>query len=331
MGAVLVSSPTQAEEQEPQGDVAPIHLNLKESQELSPETKGNPEDEAVVAQPPQSHESTPGSADCLRTKQWTDIGTWMAPAVSYDVQLGSSVSFNIWWMEDDQPSSCPTDNGDGYPADAEFRWTLSSELNGQLATHTTGESNALEPTEVTGSASVQNSTSLAKGDVLSLSIEYRAFEKIFYYFDNVSYQSGTTPSANAIVPLAAEGRSSSVTLELAQAWPIRLDEALEGYYIWADLKGDIADNEVASVEDGDEYQVNNATIKADAITWQTAYPGEATISFSYAPNGTVEPVIITVVTIKEKSDDDPGLGFGGALVALGAATTMLVRRRRRDR
>ena len=328
MLGTIIAVPAGAEEA--QGDIGPIHLNMKKDETLSPEVVSDPYNEAERRQPTQSHTSTPGSLDCLRQKDWVTIGTWTSPAVVYDVSLGGSALFNLWWWEDDQPSSCPTDTGDGYDAQAEFRWTL--KLNGQnIATHTTGENDASEPTEVTGSSQVQNTSHIARGENLELLIEYRAFEKIFYYLDNFTYQSGVHILANAVIPLAAEGRSSSVTLELAQAWPVNLQEALDGQYITATMKGEFADNELAEIEEGREYQVNNATIKSEAITWNTPYPGQATVSFSYAPNGTVDPVMIEVVTIPGKEEEGgfrPGLGFGGALIALASVSIYLSKRRR---
>jgi len=134
---------------EPQGEPIKIHFNLKEDVNgpLSLETTGNPEDEAIIVQPPRSYSSYP--SDCERSRDWVTIGEWTSSLVEYNVSLsGSFPVFNIWWMEDDGgPSDCP--DGRNYEADASFRWTLTyrwpDNSSWELETSSSGNNAVDEP------------------------------------------------------------------------------------------------------------------------------------------------------------------------------------------
>ena len=312
-----------------QGDVADVHLNLKEPKDpggLSPETVGNPETEATREKPPRSW-SESGTIVVVRTKAWTNVADWMGSEAQYDVSLSGPVKFNIWWIEDDN------DNwGEG--AQLEFDWELN--VNGDSIAHYKDDTtHDCDPAggvcEWSATTNQLNITNLIKGDAIDLTIMYRSFRDIFIYFDNATYDSGVTLKANSIVPLKGSA-GGSVTFEFAEAWDTRIDEGLDGNFINLMVGGVAVNNDLAETSEGGDYEVNNATVTAQKITWSTG-GANPTISFSYTKNASTY-ASAQMIDVKSlggggggDDDDSPGLGFGGFLVAFSLAFAL----GRRDR
>jgi len=178
-------------------------------------------------------------------------------------------------------------------------------------------------------------TNFETGSYFELLVEYRAAEDIFVYFDNVTYQSGFYCTANALIPLNATGNDSSVSLELVQAWPVDLHEAVDGYYIRASVDDVLANNDNTTIEDGPTYNISDGTVSSKIIVWDTPIESNGTISFSYAPNDNVDPIVVTanITTIEaiEGEDDDGGFIPAPSLATTLAAVGVSVAVRRRYR
>ena len=70
------------------GGMEPIHLNMKEASDLSPETWGDETHEAIKENPPRSWSSYP--LDAGRTREWTDVGTWTTSnGPGFEIGLGA--------------------------------------------------------------------------------------------------------------------------------------------------------------------------------------------------------------------------------------------------
>ena len=86
---------------EVENNPVPIHLNLKESAKISPETRGDLE-RVAIEEKHSSYDSNPGAGTPASTRNkgdWKSMGTWESDAVIYDTSI-DNVMFNLWWVED---------------------------------------------------------------------------------------------------------------------------------------------------------------------------------------------------------------------------------------
>ena len=313
---------------EAQGKMAPIHLNFKDVEKFSPETIGDPMHEAVEYRPPRSW-NTPATCpgDTCRQREWRDVGTWTADGILFDVTIKGPVRFNLWWMED--PGS-----SDDYDAQAQFRWSF--RVNDiEYASHEddNDQDSQGEPHETTSQATLV-SMDLLKSDVLSIYVEYQAFDDIFVYYDNASLDSGLTLEANAVVPLRGGGSGGKIKFEYVEAWSVDEYESLEGNFLTVLAGGTTLSNVDAYSEDGTTYEINNASVTSKIIIWNGG-GSDPTVSFSYTKNESnyADPIQIPISSLDSiggggGDDDSPGLGFGGAIIGLAAVSIYLTRRRR---
>jgi len=308
------------------GEEAPktsdIHLNLKEGSEFSPETKGDPEEEAVRQKPPRSWTSN----GLVITREWKTIGTWTADNIQHDLSLGGPAKFNLWWVEDDT----------GTDARVQYRWTL--EIGGSEAASYTDEDNGDEyqcngpdPCEWTAQTSL-DITEAMKEDTFSVTIEYWAFEDIYIYYDNATYDSGVAFKANALS--FQKGASGGETyIEMTEAWTTNLQEALAGGFVTMNAGGTYLDNAEATVSNGDTYSINNGSVQAQKITWKGG-GADASIRFSYTENASTyaTPISVKLADIPgssgSSSGDDGGLPGFELLLTVPAILFIASRRRR---
>ena len=90
----LISSNSVAEESE--SNPVPIHLNLKESAKLSPETSGDLE-RVAMEEKHSSHDSNPGAGTPASTRNkgdWKSMGTWESDGVNYDTTINNIMLIN---------------------------------------------------------------------------------------------------------------------------------------------------------------------------------------------------------------------------------------------
>jgi len=336
--------PNSSASEELTGGMAPIHLNMKEASDLSPETWGDITKEAVKDNPPRSWSSTPGTADQLRTREWKDVGTWTSTSgIDFDIMLSGPVKFNLWWRESDQGQD------DDYDAQVQYRFRLN--INGvDSAFYTDEESGSQhecaksEPCQWIGDTSDLNVTSATKGTIFELEIEYWAYSDIEIYYDNSSLDSGVMFGSTGIKFGNAQISGQEVNFNFVQAWKTDIQEAVKGDFLTLTLAGlslpnSEQKNGFPKIEEGRTYTFNGSDVKSIKITWlvedEYAKLDQAVISFSLARVGSVTPQIqVNVADILSANidrEEDKGLlglpGFEFATVLSALILTGLIRRK----
>ena len=314
------------------GDMQHIHFNMKEMDDLSPETWGDNTREAIKENPPRSWEDDPTGL-LGRTREWKDVGTWTTANTNvFDVGLRGAVKFNIWWRETDQGQD------DSYDAGVQYRFRLN--IDGQEAAYYTDEGGdggdshecaQSTPCEWNGDVGKINISSAPKGTTLDIEIQYWSFSDIEIYYDNVSYNSGVSFAADAIKFGQSGINGQAVNFDFVQAWDTDAKEAVDGNYIRLIVDGIGTNSSLQKsgypiVEDGKDYDFNGTTVTSTKVTWyiddKYATLDKSVISFSLTKRSceTAPPVDIYTTDILGKSagsDDDGGLpvpGFNFILV-----------------
>ena len=270
------------------GGMQPIHLNMKEASDLSPETWGDNTRAAVKEKPPRSWQSTtPG--DLTRGREWKTVGIWTAAnGVDFEIGLGGPVKFNLWWRETDEGQD------DSYNANVQYRFRLNVD-GGDAAFYSdeeTGEQHECaenEPCEWNGQVNDINFTSAEKGAIFELEIEYWAFSDIEIYYDNVTFNSGVAVNADAIKFGQSNINGQTVSFDFVQAWNTDAEEAVNGNLIRLIVDGVGLNSSLQKagyplIEDGKDYDLNGTTITSTKITWhiddEYAQLDKSVISFS---------------------------------------------------
>jgi len=302
-----------------------FHMNMKMNDEFSPETNADEED-TIAYKPPKSH-STSGP---FITREWKRVGEWTSGELDYDLEVGSGVTFNMWFEE--------LESGDGGDdARTQFDWTLN--LNGNdIANARCGETSAEERTEARANSGL-NETMFLAGDIISLYIEYWSFDEINIYYDSAENNSGMFIDGNALIPLELKKKGGNVEFSIADAFNTDMKDAVENYWVQLVIDGETLNTDGYTIESADEeVQVSNSSVKPTLISWPYSGGGkkDVQVMVSYYPHnessgsGDVEvwDLVITADFSSSSDDDSPGLGFGGALIALAAVSIYLTRRRR---
>ena len=307
--------PTSTADEALTGGMEHIHLNMKEANDLSPETWGDSTKEAIKENPPRSWTSTT-PFDSTRTREWKDVGTWTATdGVNFDIGLGGPVKFNLWWRETDQGQD------DSYDAQVQYRFRLN--IDGQDAAYYSDEGGGShecaesEPCEWTGDVGNLNITSAEKGATFDIEIEYWAFSDIEIYYDNVTFDSGVAFSSNAIKFGKSKIDGRTVGFDFVQAWDTKVEEAVSGNYISLILSGGEELNNLEQksgypkVEDGYGYDFNGTDVMSTMVTWYVddEYAKLDQVSFSFSllnKESTQAPPIIV------KVGDLPSSGSGSS-------------------
>ena len=321
-----------------------IHLNMKEMDDLSPETWGDNNREAIKENPPRSWEDDP-TGFLGRTREWKDVGTWTtANGNVFDIGLGGPVKFNLWWRETDQGQD------DEYDASVQYRFRLN--IDGQEAAFYTDEGGGShecaqsEPCEWNGQVGNINISSATKGAIFDIEIEYWAFSDIEIYYDNVSFNSGVAFGADAIKFGQSGINGQAVSFDFIQAWDTDAREAVNGDYIrlivdGIGLNSSLQKDGYPIIEDGLDYDLNGTTITSTKITWYIddgyAKLDQSVISFSLTRRScdTAPPIDFNTVDILKQSSgsssDDEGLLPGFEIILSIIAITFVARRLRTKR
>jgi len=324
-----------------------IHFNMKEMDDLSPETWGDNTREAIKENPPRSWEDDPTGL-LGRTREWKDVGTWTTSNTNlFDVGLGGPVKFNIWWREVDGANG----QDDSYDAQVQYRFRLN--IDGQEAAYYTDENGGgshecaqKEPCEWNGDVGKINISSAPKGTTLDIEIEYWAFSDIEIYYDNSSFNSGVAFSADAIKFGQAGINGQSVSFDFIQSWDTDPNEAVDGDFIRLIVDGMGTNSSLQKdgypiIEDGLEYDINGTIITSTKITWyiddEYATLDKSVISFSLTKRScdTAPPININTsdIFVESSADsNDEGIisgipGFEFIAVILSLLLTSFVRRK----
>ena len=329
------------------GKKEPIHLNMKESNDLSPETWGDNTREAMMDNPPRSWTSTPLSADQLRTRDWKDVGTWTAMNGNvFEIGLGGPVKFNLWWRETNQGQD------DDYDAQVQYRFRLN--IAGQEGAYYTDENNGdthecaqPRPCEWTAQINSINVSSAPIDTIFEIEIEYASYSDIEIYYDNTSFDSGAAFSSDAIKFGQSTIIGQTVGFDFIQAWDTDANEAVDGNYIrlLVDGVGLNSSNQRSGypiVEDGIDYDLNGTTITSTKITWyiedEYAKVDQSVISFSLTKKSSAlaPPIefkafdIIGTGGIGNSDDDEGLLALPGFEIILAIFSIIFVSSYRRE-
>lgn len=317
------------------GGMEHIHLNMKEANDLSPETWGDETHEAIKENPPRSWTSYP--LDAGRTREWKDVGTWTTlNGPGFDIGLGAPVKFNIWWRETDQGQD------DSYDAQVQYRFRLF--IDGVDSAFYTDEGQGShectepEPCEWTGDTNDLNVTSAPKGTIFELEIEYWAFSDIEIYYDNATFDSGVALSSNAIKFGKSKIDGKTVGFDFVQAWDTKVEEAIEGNYISLFVEGVELNNfeqnsGYPQIEEGYSYDFNGTAVMSTMVTWYVddEYAKLDQVSFSFSLTGkdstAAPPIIVNIADLPRlgsgiSKDDDgalPGFEIILSIVAIAFA------------
>ena len=268
--SVIFFIPNSAASEELTGGMSPVHLNMKEAADLSPETWGETTKEATKDNPPRSWTSQ--LLDQGRIREWKNVGTWTASeGINFDISLSSPVKFNLWWRETDQGQN------DDYDAQVQYRFRLN--IDGVDSAYYTDEDSGTQhecaktdPCQWTGDTNDLNVTSAAKGTIFEIEIEYRAYSDIEIYYDNASLDSGVTLGSTGIKFGNSQINGQEVSFNFVQTWNTNIEEAIFGDFVTlmfagVDLVNSEQRNGYPKIGEGKTYDFNGTQIKSTTITW----------------------------------------------------------------
>ena len=256
--AIFVASiNTIAEEPEYENPEIDLKFNLKEENEaLSPQNKlpGEPEaTKTIIAQSDNWIVIESG-------RETVAVGTWTSEPVEFDISI-SITSFDIWWesMESDSNDDC--------------YWTIAIQHNEQEVSNDESDCTHGGGEVAKGTHSLSTSIDLVAGDTIGIDLSLTSWEDVKIYFDNVTYDTGLGITGSHLYLFNGIWKGSMVSIEFAEAWPVDWETNLDGKYVM--VMGDdgyMANNDMASVRDGNEYtfQGNNSTtidVTSTVIEW----------------------------------------------------------------
>ena len=349
MTFIFLTGNSNAEELE--NNPVPIHLNLKESVKLSPETNGDLS-RTAIEEKHSTHESNPGAGTPASTRNKGDfksMGTWESDPVSYDIIIDNP-HFNLWWSEDT--------NDESYEAEMELIWTVYVD-GAQIFQEQFGDTNdgyecednggndrqKEDPCEFLEQANNFPSTTLVKGQVLSVEIEMRSYQAIYIFYDNFTRDSGMKIVTDALQFGYTGISGNTISFEFIEAWSTDSKGALNANFITVISEGIELDNSQQSgsfpkVENGRKYLINETEVESKRITWiiedQYAKLEQSIVSFSYCKKetSTTTPIIMNVadrLTSTVSNAEEEGIlglpGFEFAAVISALTFTSYIRRK----
>ena len=330
----IASINTIAEEPDYESPEIDLKFNLKEENEaLSPQNKlpGEPEaTKTIIAQ----------SDDWIvieSGRETVAVGTWTSEPVEFDISI-SITSFDIWWE-----SMESSNNDDCY-------WTIAIQHNEQEVSNDESDCTHGGGEVAKGTHSLSTSIDLVAGDTIGIDLSLTSWEDVKIYFDNVTYDSGLGITGSHLYLFNGIWKGSMVSIEFAEAWPMDWETNLDGRYVM--VMGDdgyMADNDMASVRDGNEYsfQGNNSTtieVTSTVIEW-TEITGTGIkimmdyTTFNHVPgnntgNGTMgNPPRVTLILEKPiglLGDDGGILGLPGFEIMIAIPAIAFAARRTRN-
>ena len=253
----IASINTIAEEPEYENPEIDLKFNLKEENEaLSPQNKLPGEPEATKTIMGQSDDWIFFESG----RETVAVGTWTSEPVEFDISI-SITSFDIWWE-----SMESSNNDDCY-------WTIAIQHNEQEVSNDESDCTHGGGEVAKGTHSLSTSIDLVAGDTIGIDLSLTSWEDVKIYFDNVTYDTGLGITGSHLYLFNGSWKGSMVSIEFAEAWPTDWETNLDGRYVM--VMGDdgyMADNDMASVRDGNEYsfQGNNSTtidVTSTVIEW----------------------------------------------------------------
>ncbi|MDP7444530.1 MAG: hypothetical protein QGF64_02455 [Candidatus Poseidoniia archaeon] len=303
----IASINTIAEEPDYESPEIDLKFNLKEENEaLSPQNKLPGEPEATKTIMGQSDDWIFFESG----RETVAVGTWTSQPVEFDISI-SITSFDIWW------ESMESDNND------DCYWTIAIQHNEQEVSNDESDCTHGGGEVAKGTHSLSTSIDLVAGDTIGIDLSLTSWEDVKIYFDNVTYDTGLGITGSHLYLFNGIWKGSMVSIEFAEAWPVDWETNLDGKYVM--VMGDdgyMANNDMASVRDGNEYsfQGNNSTtieVTSTVIEW-TEITGTGIkimmdyTTFNHTGNGTPPRVILILEKHIGLLGDDGGiLGLPG--------------------
>ena len=332
--AIFVASiNTIAEEPEYESPEIDLKFNLKEENDaLSPQNKLPGEPEATKTIMGQSDDWIFFESG----RETVAVGTWTSEPVEFDISI-SITSFDIWW------ESMESDNND------DCYWTIAIQHNEQEVSNDESDCTHGGGEVAKGTHSLSTSIDLVAGDTIGIDLSLTSWEDVKIYFDNVTYDTGLGITGSHLYLFNGIWKGSMVSIEFAEAWPVDWETNLDGKYVM--VMGDdgyMANNDMASVRDGNEYsfQGNNSTtidVTSTVIEW-TEITGTGIkimmdyTTFNHMPgnntgNGTEGPPRVTLILEKPiglLGDDGGILGLPGFEMIIAIPAIAFAARRTRN-
>jgi len=337
-----------------QSNPMPLHLNLKEAAEFSPETRSDIEYVSAEEKYSSHQQNTPWPFSTRNKGEFKSMGTWESDPVDYEVTI-SSVMFNLWWVED------PDD--EDYEANLELRWTVfldgeqifqyednEDDNDGDEYADGTGPCDQTRDDPCEYAESPTNDfpeTVVQRGQTLSLEAEMKAFQAIYIYYDNMSRDSGMMIVADAVGFGKSQIGSNTVGFEFTETWSTNVQEAIDGNFLTILVENIELDNSqqmsgYPMIDEGATYSINGTDITSVKVTWRIddeyAKLDQALISFSYArkESTTTPPISINIAdlpasSVEEVGDSDGLLGKtlpGFEILAVTLALVIVALKRR---
>jgi hypothetical protein len=313
--AVFIASiNTIAEEPEYDNPEIDLKFNLKEENSgLSPQNK--------LPSDPQATQTVTADVDWdvggfKIGRNPVHVGTWTSEPVTFDIALNIN-SFDVWWEDlEDSDNSC--------------EWTITIQVNDQDISEDTSDCQHNGEELEKGSHNLGTSINLVAGDTIGIDLVFEGWDDIKIHYDNVTYDTGLGITGSHLYLFNGIWNGNIVSIEFAEAWPTDWETNLDGRYVMVmGEDGYMADNDMASVRDGNEYsfQGNNSTtidVTSTVIEW-TEITGTGIkimmdyTTFNHIPgnntgNGTEgNPPRVTLILerpIGLLGDDDGFLGLG---------------------
>jgi len=310
----IASINTIAEEPEYDNPEIDLKFNLKEENSgLSPQNK--------LPSDPQATQTVTADVDWdvggfKIGRNPVHVGTWTSEPVTFDIALNIN-SFDVWWEDlEDSDNSC--------------EWTITIQVNDQDISEDTSDCQHNGEELEKGSHNLGTSINLVAGDTIGIDLVFEGWDDIKIHYDNVTYDTGLGITGSHLYLFNGIWNGNIVSIEFAEAWPTDWETNLDGRYVMVmGEDGYMADNDMASVRDGNEYsfQGNNSTtidVTSTVIEW-TEITGTGIkimmdyTTFNHIPgnntgNGTEgNPPRVTLILerpIGLLGDDDGFLGLG---------------------
>ena len=340
--ALIIASVSVNAEDEPTYENPELQLkfNFKEEGDmLSPQTKLPSEDEATKSVQADVEYDITLVGKVGRNP--VNVGTWTSDPVEFDLSISIN-SFDIWWED--------TEDSDG---DDTCEWTITIEHNGASVSEDTSDCQHGGVDVAKGTHNLATSIDLLAGDTLGINLQFEGWDDIKIYYDNVTYDTGLSVQGSHLFFFGAMWKSSEVSVEFAEAWPVNWDTNLDGGYVM--LMGDegyMADNSKAEVTEGNEYSITmsngTADVTSSIITWTEVTGIEISLMMDYTTfdhmpstgngsgngtNGTGKQALVTVKLVKPISllgDEGGLLGLPGFEVIIAVPALAFVARRFRN-
>ena len=332
----IASINTIAEEPEYESPEIDFKFNLKEENDaLSPQTRLPSEVQATRSVAADVTYDIPGIGKIGRDP--VNVGTWTSNPVEFDLAVSIN-SFDIWWED--------TEEEDG---DDTCEWTITIEHNGNDVSEDTSGCQHDGSELAKGTHSLSTTINLVAGDTIGINLVFEGWDNIAIHYDNVTYDTGLGITGSHLYLFNGIWNGNKVSIEFAEAWPVDWETNLDGKYVM--VMGDdgyMANNDMASVRDGNEYsfQGNNSTtieVTSTVIEW-TEITGTGIkimmdyTTFNHMPgnntgNGTVGPPRVTLTLEKPiglLGDDGGILGLPGFEMIIAIPAIAFAARRTRN-